>query len=167
MLAHDEGRRERFLLEVLRLFPPVPFLTRRCVEDTQAAGVFFRAGEALAVSVIGMHCHPDHWRSPRQFDAARPEFDASPPPVAFLPFSRGERVCAGLRLAKVELDQGLAAFLELRRVRPGPMPTGFEYGLSSRPRTSLVASRVSGANDADGRPTAGGAIFLSPRKDIP
>jgi cytochrome P450 len=140
-LAAQPQHIDRCIDEVLRLFPPVPFLTRRCVAAHEFKARRWAAGELTSISIVGLHRHPAHWQRPQQFDPARAEFDVSPPPLAYLPFSRGERVCAGMRLARIELRAGLEAFLGLRRGLPGPVATQFDYGLVSRPRTSLSAPR--------------------------
>lgn len=144
-LAADPSGLERFIAEVLRLFPPIPYLTRRCIADHDFSGATWRAGQLLSISIVGIQRHPAHWSHPWQFDAARPEFDAGSTPIAYMPFSRGERVCAGMRLAMLELRAGLEALLSLRRCVAGPTPTHFAYGLSSYPRTSLRAVRIDAA----------------------
>jgi cytochrome P450 len=141
-LAGDPAGLERFIAEVLRLFPPIPYLTRRCVANHEFAGAKWSAGQVLSISIVGIQRHPGHWSHPWQFDAARPEFDTGSAPFAYMPFSRGERVCAGMRLAMLELRGGLEALLGLRRCVAGPTPTRFAYGLSSYPRTSLRAVRI-------------------------
>ncbi|MDB5818819.1 MAG: hypothetical protein JWQ11_2459, partial [Rhizobacter sp.] len=76
----DATARSLFVAEVLRLFPPVPFLTRRSKADQVAGGESFAAGEFVAVSIVGLHCDARHWSSPFVFDAAREAFadDATP-----------------------------------------------------------------------------------------
>ncbi|MES2743594.1 MAG: cytochrome P450 [Pseudomonadota bacterium] len=138
-LAADPSGVERFIAEVLRMFPPVPFLTRRCTAAHRFGAHAWDQGAVLSISIVGMHRHPDHWRAPQCFDADRPEYDSGATPPAYLPFSRGERACAGIRLAKLELRAGLEALLALRRCDAGAAPTRFRYGLSSYPDTALEA----------------------------
>jgi len=138
-LAAGGAGLDGFIAEVLRMFPPVPYLTRRCLADTEAGGRLWRAGEVLSISIVGIHRHPDYWRAPAQFDPHRPEFAADATPLAYLPFSRGERVCAGMRLARIELRAGMEALLATRRCVAGAAPTRFGYGLSSYPKTALRA----------------------------
>lgn len=140
-LAADPSQLQRFIAEVLRLFPPTPLLTRRCVAAHQLGGMSWQPGQVLSISIVGIQRHPGHWRAPWQFDPDRPEFDADATPFAYMPFSRGERVCAGMRLAMLELRAGLEALLDLYHCAPGPTPTAFGYGMSSFPRTSLRALR--------------------------
>ena len=144
-LAADSSGLDSFISEVLRLFPPVPYLTRRCVANHEFAGATWSAGQVLSISIVGIQRHPGHWSHPWQFDAARPEFAGAARPFAYMPFSRGERACAGMRLAMLELRGGLEALLGLRRCHAGPGPTRFAYGLSSYPRTSLRAVRIDAA----------------------
>lgn len=138
-LAANPAGLDRFIAEVLRMFPPVPYLTRRCVADSHYEGQRWQAGAVLSISIVGIHRHPRYWREPWKFDTERPEYDTGATPYAYLPFSRGTRVCAGMRLAQMELRAGLAALLRSRHCVAGAEPTGFHYGLSSQPRTALRA----------------------------
>ncbi|RYX97678.1 MAG: cytochrome P450 [Comamonadaceae bacterium] len=139
-LSLDPSGLERFIAEVLRMFPPVPLLTRRCTSDHLLGGQRLKGGSVLAISIVGIHRNPAYWSLPDVFDMERPEFGADASPVAYLPFSRGERVCAGMRLAQVELRCGLEALLGLRYCVPGRVPTQFGYGLSSYPVTTMGAT---------------------------
>lgn len=139
-LAQDPQNLDRFIAEVLRMFPPVPCLTRQCTTTHSTDdGQIWQAGSVLTLSIVGIHRHPDYWQRPAEFDLTRPEYNAGATPFAYMPFSRGERVCAGMRLAKLELRTALEVLLEQRICRPGARPTGFKYGLSSVPDTSLSA----------------------------
>jgi cytochrome P450 len=137
---------DSFIAEVLRMFPPVPYLTRRCLSDHASGEMRWRAGSVLSVSIVGIHRNGRYWDAPHRFDIGRPEFtvsntvpDTAPGMAAYLPFSRGERVCAGMRLAQLELGAGVAAMLASRDCIPGATPTSFGYGLSSYPKSSLSA----------------------------
>ncbi|MFO1370207.1 MAG: cytochrome P450 [Marinagarivorans sp.] len=139
-LVQDPHNLDRFIAEVLRMFPPVPCLTRLCTTTHSTDdGQIWQAGSVLTLSIVGIHRHPDYWQRPAEFDLTRPEYNPGVTPFAYMPFSRGERVCAGMRLAKLELRIALEVLLERRICRPGPRPTGFKYGLSSVPDTSLSA----------------------------
>jgi cytochrome P450 len=141
-LAQDATYLDRFITEVMRMFPPVPYLTRVCIATHATSdGQVWQAGSVLSISVVGMHRHPQHWRRPTEFDLMRPEFDGSATPFAYIPFSRGERVCAGMRLAQLEMRAAIEALLELRQCCPGTTPTRFGYGLASFPHTALLAHR--------------------------
>ncbi len=144
-LAADPAGLERFIAEVLRMFPPVPYLTRRCAAAHRFGEHAWEPGAALSISIVGMHRHPGHWRAPHSFDPDRPEYDSGATPAAYLPFSRGERACAGIRLAKLELQAGLEALLTLRRCDAGAAPTRFRYGLASYPDTALQALSRAGS----------------------
>lgn len=141
-LAQDDTLLDRFIAETMRMFPPVPYLTRLCTTThTTSDGQVWQGGSVLSISIVGMHRHPRYWRQPAEFDMMRPEFDSDARPIAYIPFSRGERVCAGMRLAQVEVRAAIEALLALRECRPGATPTRFGYGLASFPHTSLTAHR--------------------------
>lgn len=143
---HDEldpSRLQSFLDEVLRLFPPIPMVMRRCQADTTIAGMRFSAEEVYAISFVGLHCHPEHWSDPFRFDPGRTEWAARPTErVAYYPFSTGPRLCGGARLATAELVAGLHVFLDLFRVDRLCGPIGFDYGLTSRPTARVEACVV-------------------------
>lgn len=139
-LSKDASLLEAFIGEVLRMFPPVPCLTRVCTATyTTADGTVWKAGSVLTISIVGIHRNPQFWQHPDRFDISRPEFKSGVKPFAYMPFARGERVCAGMRLAQVELRAAVEVLLSLYDCRPGPTPTQFRYGLSSAPYTSLCA----------------------------
>lgn len=139
-LAQDGSLLDRFIAETMRMFPPVPYLTRHCTAThTTSDGQVWQAGSVLSISIVGMHRHPRYWQQPAEFDMMRPEFDTGATPIAYIPFSRGERVCAGMRLAQLEVRAAIETLLALRECRPGPTPTRFGYGLASFPHTSLCA----------------------------
>lgn len=135
-LLADAAGRSAFATEVLRLFPPVPMMTRRSLAEQTVAGVRLAAGESLAVSVVGVHTHPGLWDEPLAFRPQRWQ-DVRTRPADWLPFSRGPRVCAGMRIAQVELS---AALQELHgRVRyevPDTEPV-MKLSLSLRPHSAL------------------------------
>lgn len=136
-----ESSHDRFIDEVLRLFPPIPLVIRRCTEATVAAGMEFVPDEIFAISFVGMHCHAGHWARPLSFLTGRAEW-AQPAQLrqAFQPFSMGPRLCGGARLAAAELRAGLRAFRRLFQVEPWSAPLAIEYGLTSRPPDRIEAT---------------------------
>ena len=133
VLSGDVGL-NRFIAEVLRLFPPVPFVTRVSLGAIKIDAVAFDAGEPLAISIVGLHFDSHHWRDPLIFDPQRSEFDdKGRGPSAFLPFSTGPRVCGGARLARIELRAGVRALAQTAAVdAPSQAPPRMRYGLSMR-----------------------------------
>jgi cytochrome P450 len=134
----DDDELEYFIDEVLRLFPPVPFVTRVCLEDVEINGVYFAKNEPIIISIIGIHCHPKYWSEPMLFKVRREEFvNGSYARQAYIPFLSGPRACAGMKLAKQEVKSGIRALLELFNINPCYEDRVIEYGISSRPSIKL------------------------------
>jgi len=90
--------------EALRLYPPAPGILRTPPEDTELAGYRIPKGAVLFVNFYNIQRHPGFWEAA---DAFRPErflADAPKPAhrLAYLPFSAGSRVCAGIHFALTE-----------------------------------------------------------------
>lgn len=130
---------EIFIAELLRLYPPVPFVTRQSRQACQVGGETFAAGEPLAISFVGLHCEPRHWSRPLEFDPGRAEWAAgAASPAGYFPFSTGARVCGGMKIARAELRAGLAALVSAFDIHGGPGSSVLSYGLSLRPITDAV-----------------------------
>lgn len=90
--------------ETLRLYPPITFLPRVALRDTNIGGRPVRRGALIMVAPWVMHRHRRYWRDPDAFDPDRflPEREAEMTPGAYIPFGVGPRVCAGAAFATVE-----------------------------------------------------------------
>jgi cytochrome P450 len=127
-----------FLDEVLRVFTPVPYVSRVCKQATAINGMSFAENEPIVISIVGVHSDPQYWHEPLLFKPRRQEFiQASYPRHAYIPFINGPRVCAGMKLARQELKCGMLALLARFSVKPCNEPRGLEYGLASRPSVKL------------------------------
>jgi cytochrome P450 len=123
---------ERFIDEAMRRFPPVPFHVRVATAASRVGAVEIPAGARLVLSVIGSHHHPDYWSRPFQLDPERPEFDGTKRSIAYMPFSAGQRICGGMRIARIEASAATAAALALYRVRRRAAPMRFCMALAMR-----------------------------------
>lgn len=107
--------------ETLRLYPPVPVLSRQAAEDDEIEGKPMEAGGLVLVIPWLLHRHREYWRAP---DAFRPErfLDPAqkPEPFTYVPFAAGPRICAGMSFAQYEMVLLLAVLL--RRFRPRVAP---------------------------------------------
>ncbi len=56
--------------ETLRLHPPAPMTSRCASQDITLCGVFFPAGTAVHIDIMGLHMDPRCWHEPHKF---RPE----------------------------------------------------------------------------------------------
>ncbi|XP_025831658.1 probable cytochrome P450 6a14 [Agrilus planipennis] len=101
--------------ETLRKYPPVPLLPRLCTKDykVQNSDVIIEKGILLSIPVYGIHHDPEYYPNPEKFDPERfsEENKNKRPPLTFLPFGEGPRICIGLRMGVLQTKVGLTALL--------------------------------------------------------
>jgi len=124
--------------EAMRLYPPVPMLSRFAREQDEYDGIKIPKDMQLTISVIAIHRRPELWERPNDFwpDRFLPEHAKERYPFSYLPFSAGPRACIGSRFAMVEGPLVLARLLQRYRFAPppGPQSTGFVWSISMRPK---------------------------------
>ncbi|KAM9353519.1 cytochrome P450 4B1-like [Symphorus nematophorus] len=101
--------------ESLRLYPPVPGISRRITKPmTFFDGRTVPAGTLVGTSVFGIHRNATVWENPDVFDPLRflPDNASSRSPHAFVPFSAGPRNCIGQNFAMNELKVATALTLK-------------------------------------------------------
>ena len=83
--------------ETMRLFPPVPFMSRQAVAEDRIGRIKIPKGSLVMVAPWVLHRHRTLWQDPDAFMPERflPEARASIPRFAYLPFGAGPRVCIG------------------------------------------------------------------------
>lgn len=114
--------------EAMRLYPPVPSLSRTALADDMAGACVIPKGALVVISPYLLHRHETLWQAPEQFRPERflPGAREAVSRYAYLPFGAGPRVCIGQQFAMVEAVIVLAALL--RRLRfdyagaEAPMP---------------------------------------------
>jgi cytochrome P450 len=113
---------QQVLKESMRLYPPVPLLSRQCVAATRLDGVDIAPGATVVMPIYAMHRHAKRWEDPDAFDPARfaPERDAKIPRYQYLPFGAGPRICIGMAFAMIEATAMLATLLQKARFAPVP-----------------------------------------------
>ncbi len=125
-----------YLNETMRYFPAIPFVIRQAACNATIGDVTFKAGELVLVSIVGVHHDPSYWKDPQIFDCSRAEFMQSTyDRRAFLPFLAGPRICGGAKLARLELVEGLKAFIRRFQVERKGDAISFDYGLALRPNS--------------------------------
>jgi cytochrome P450 len=104
---------QQVLKESMRLYPPVPLMTRQAVADTCLGEHPIRAGTSVVMPIYAIHRHARRWEDPDAFDPARfaPEREAAIPRYQYMPFGAGPRICIGMGFAMLEAAAMLATLL--------------------------------------------------------
>lgn len=140
--------------ETLRLYPPFPLIQRQSQADDVLGDTKIPSGALVYVVPWLIHRNPKYWKHPHEFRPRRfmkcsRRYGDAPSEWVYIPFGRGARMCAGYRLALVELKVLLAhAVLEYEWVSAfeegnkhtgifpdlGMFPTGLKMSMTRRPR---------------------------------
>jgi cytochrome P450 len=136
--------------EAMRLYPPVPSLSRTALADDPAGGrCLIPKGAFVVIAPYLLHRHETLWREPEEFRPERflPGARETIERFAYLPFGAGPRICIGQQFAMVEAVTVLATLL--RRLR-------FDYAGAQAP---VPVQRITL------RPQAGMPMRHSSRRD--
>jgi cytochrome P450 len=92
------------LEESMRLYPPVPFMSRQAVGPDRLGEVAVTRGTRVIIAPWVLHRHRKLWRHPDMFIPERfaPENRVKIPRFAYLPFGAGPRICVGQGFAMQE-----------------------------------------------------------------
>jgi cytochrome P450 len=134
---NDGGRlMDSFINETMRYFPPIPFVIREATSDVAVGDLNISGGSLILLSVVGVHHHPEFWHEPQVFDSFRAEFmEDTYDRRALIPFLAGPRICGGMKLARLEVAEGLKAFMQEFHVVRTSEEVEFDYGLALRPNS--------------------------------
>ncbi len=119
--------------ESLRLHPPLPFMPRVTVAETEFAGYRIPAGVLAGFAPLVVHRDPRHWTRPHRFDPERFSNDRAEHkshPYAFAPFGGGRHLCVGKRFGQLEIRATLHQML--KKVR-WSVPEGYEMPFQFMP----------------------------------
>jgi cytochrome P450 len=105
--------------EALRLYPPVPILPREAVREEFFKTFRIPKGSLVFVVPWLLHRHKKLWHKPDHFIPERflPENSGSISKFAYIPFSIGPRICAGMSFGLTEAVLCLAALAQKYRLR--------------------------------------------------
>lgn len=152
------------LEEAMRLYPPLPAISRVAVETDDLSGVRIRRGSLVVIAPYVVHRHRLLWNEPDVFDPGRflPGAREDIDPFSYLPFGRGPRGCIGVAFAMQEatlilqaiirnLDLSLLADQAIRAIhRVTLRPSELVMVVKSKARASTPAPRrplvVAGTN---------------------
>ncbi|XP_062560967.1 cytochrome P450 4d1-like isoform X2 [Armigeres subalbatus] len=105
---------EMSIKETLRLYPSVPMIGRKCVEETTINGKIIPAGANLIIGIYFMGRDPKYFDNPLQFIPERFEGEKSVEkfnPYKYIPFSAGSRNCIGQKFALNEMKSVISKLL--------------------------------------------------------
>jgi cytochrome P450 len=104
--------------ESMRLYPPVPYISRQAITADVLGGQTVRANTRVVISPWIVHRHRTLWEEPDLFEPERfaPERRHLIPRFAYLPFGAGPRICVGAAFAMQEIVVALAMIAQ--RFRP-------------------------------------------------
>jgi cytochrome P450 len=100
--------------EVLRLYPPVPMLTREAVRDEQFYNCHIPKGSLIVVCPWLLHRHRLIWHKPDHFipDRFLPGGFRPTSKFAYIPFSVGPRICTGMAFGLTEAVLSIATIAQ-------------------------------------------------------
>ncbi|MBY8856019.1 cytochrome P450 [Nocardia sp. CA2R105] len=96
LLRADRSLIPHAINESLRLESPVPQFSRVLTDDHEIGGVALPAGARVALLYASANRDERHYPDPTRFDITRR-------PADHLAFGRGEHVCVGMHLARLEM----------------------------------------------------------------
>jgi len=108
--------------ETMRLYPPVPILPREALRDERFEGHAISKGAIVLVVPWLLHRHRKLWDDPDAFIPERflGERGDRISKFAYLPFSVGPRVCAGMAFGMTEAVLGIATLVQAVQLRLAP-----------------------------------------------
>ncbi|KAL7039696.1 hypothetical protein ACKWTF_000075 [Chironomus riparius] len=111
---------ERALKESLRIYPPVPYISRSLSEDVLHDGFLFKKGTLMEIFIYDIHRDPEVFPDPEKFDPDRflSENSVGRSNFAFIAFSAGMRNCIGQRFAMLELKIMLTKVIKNFKILP-------------------------------------------------
>ena len=111
---------QQVIKESMRIYPPVPLMSRQAVAETKLDGHAVKVGTSLVMPIYAIHRHRKRWDDPDAFDPERftPEREAKIPRYQYMPFGAGPRICIGNAFAMIEATAMLATLLQHARFAP-------------------------------------------------
>jgi cytochrome P450 len=139
--------------EAIRLYPPVPFMSRAAIREDRIGSLKIPARSVVAIVPWVLHRHRKLWEEPDAFDPDRfgPERRGAIDRFAYLPFGVGPRVCIGASFSLQEAVIVLAAIVRSARL---DLPDGHEvvplHRITLRPEGGLPMRLTPRGNPGSG-----------------
>jgi cytochrome P450 len=108
--------------EALRLYPPVPLLSREAVRAESFQDTDIPKGSLILVVPWLLHRHRKLWEKPDHFLPERflPGYHRPPSKFSYVPFSIGPRVCPGMGFGLTEAVLCIATLAQVFQIRLAP-----------------------------------------------
>lgn len=144
---------ERCIMETLRMYPPVPIISRQIKENVKLASrdITLPVGATIIIATFKIHRNEDVFPNPDVFnpDNFLPEKSASRHYYAYVPFSAGPRSCVGRKYAMLKLKIILSTILRNFKVKSALSEKDWKL------QADIILKRTDGFN-----------ISLEPRKSL-
>ncbi|MEN3380992.1 MAG: hypothetical protein V7608_1036 [Hyphomicrobiales bacterium] len=128
------------LEESMRLYPPVPFMSREAIGPDLLGDAQVVRGTRIIIAPWVLHRHRKLWTDPDLFVPERfsPQRRAAIARFAYLPFGAGARICVGMTFAMQEAMLALAMIVRRFRVTLAEGTTVMPYArMTLRPLGGL------------------------------
>lgn len=126
--------------EAMRLYPPVPILSREATGDDQVGRYRVPRGTLVVVAPWLLHRHTEYWEYPNHFVPERftGEWSTKNMKYTYIPFSIGPRNCLGAAFGLIEAVLCLAVLARKfsPQLQPGYRPW-YDCRLTLRPSENL------------------------------
>ncbi len=125
--------------ETMRLYPPVPILSRQALKEDTIRGKKIPAGSLMLIVPWLIQRHKKFWKNPDHFIPERFMPGAEKPvKFTYIPFSAGPRVCIGKNFGITESVLAISILAQRFRLSLAPETTvTHECRLTLRPKGSL------------------------------
>jgi cytochrome P450 len=110
---------KQILQEAMRLYPPVPAITRQPLAPLMLGGEQLTPATQVAITIYPLHRNRRVWKNPDTFDPDRftVEQIKARPRYTYLPFGAGPRICIGASFAMIEAAVVLAVLVRAFRFK--------------------------------------------------
>lgn len=97
------------LSEAMRMYPPIGFMTRQCIEDTvlPIGSIKVDKGTKIFTPIYEIHHDPKYFPEPEVFIPERFAGEGKIIDGSYMPFGRGNRICIGMRFARLQIKAGI------------------------------------------------------------
>lgn len=104
---------DKVLNESMRKYPPIATLSRGCTQDTvlPVGNIKVEKGSTVFLPIFEIHRDPKLYPNPEVFDPERFADDSKSGDYSYTPFGKGNRICIGMRYARLQVKAGLVHLL--------------------------------------------------------